>query len=157
MAISHALQPLLLLLLSLFFLPPALGAFVNFTNCAVMKSERRVNVTSVRINPYPLGLGDAGATFTITADTTFNVTARNIVLDTHSVPLMLNRVRKNYSLCNVTACPVTPGPIVFVFPIFIPRSSYIYFEYWAAIRMHETGLNQIMCVSFKYPILSWTF
>ncbi|CAN6895077.1 unnamed protein product [Brassica oleracea] len=35
MAISHALQPLLLLLLSLFFLPAALGAFVNFTNCRV--------------------------------------------------------------------------------------------------------------------------
>ncbi|KAF3529659.1 hypothetical protein DY000_02038746 [Brassica cretica] len=131
MAISHALQPLLLLLLSLFFLPAALGAFVNFTNCAVTKSERLVNVTSVRINPYPLGLGDAGATFTITADTTFNVTARNIVLDTHSVPLMLNRE--------------------FLY-ILTPQS-----EYWAAIRMHETGLNQIMCVSFKYLILSWTF
>ncbi|KAL0698246.1 hypothetical protein Bca4012_054368 [Brassica carinata] len=137
----------------------ALGAFVNFTNCAVANSERRVNVTSVRINPYPLGLGDAGATFTITATTAFNIAATDMVLNTFSYPLVLNTVRKTYSLCNVTACPVTPGPVVFVLPIFIPRSGYRLTkqsEYFAAVRMPGTGINDIMCVTFRYPILGWT-
>ncbi|KAG2308632.1 hypothetical protein Bca52824_028380 [Brassica carinata] len=69
MATSQALQPLFLLLLSLFFVPAALGAFVDFMNCEGSSPDRRVNVTSVRVNPYPLGLGDAGASFTINADT----------------------------------------------------------------------------------------
>ncbi|KAL0740766.1 hypothetical protein Bca4012_082279 [Brassica carinata] len=114
MATSQALQPLFLLLLSLFFVPAALGAFVDFMNCEGSSPDRRVNVTSVRVNPYPLGLGDAA----------FYVTARKIELKTVSEPLHLNRVQKNYSLCNVTTCPVTPGPIVFTFPIFIPRSGF---------------------------------
>ncbi|KAL0650974.1 hypothetical protein Bca4012_093665 [Brassica carinata] len=80
MAISHALQPLLLLLLSLFFLPAALGAFVNFTNCRVSKPNRRVNVTSISIDPYPLPLSRL-TYFTITAETNFNRPVRFTVAD----------------------------------------------------------------------------
>ncbi|KAL0754513.1 hypothetical protein Bca101_092181 [Brassica carinata] len=102
MAISHALQPLLLLLLSLFFLPAALGAFVNFTNCRVSKPNRRVNVTSISIDPYPLPLSRL-TYFTITAETSKQF----------SVPLVLNPVHLTYPLCPfVKACPVTAGPTV---------------------------------------------
>ncbi|CAG7862325.1 unnamed protein product [Brassica rapa] len=155
MAISHALQPLLLLLLSLFFLPAALGAFVNFTNCGLSNIDRGINATSVRINPYPLGIGE-NATFTITANSTINITAGNIELDTYTsttVPLVLHRVRKTYSLCNVTACPVTPGLIVFNFPIVIPRNNRVtnQSEYFAIIRMYENIIYQTMCFAFTYP------
>ncbi|KAH0863530.1 hypothetical protein HID58_080741, partial [Brassica napus] len=47
----------------------ALGAFVNFTNCRVSKPNRRVNVTSISIDPYPLPLSRL-TYFTITAETT---------------------------------------------------------------------------------------
>ncbi|CAH8331653.1 unnamed protein product [Eruca vesicaria subsp. sativa] len=160
MAISHGLQPLLLLLLlSLFFLPAALGAFVNFTNCGVSNGVRHVNVTSVDVNPYPLGLGE-NATFTITAVTNFNNrTAGNVLFRALSGPSALNWVQKTYSLCDVTACPVTPGPIVFNFPIFIPRSGIKVInqsEYYAEMRMYERIVYPSMCVVFRFPIRNWT-
>ncbi|CAH8364357.1 unnamed protein product [Eruca vesicaria subsp. sativa] len=142
-----------------FFVPAALGASVNFKNCFATNPERRVNVTSLKINPYSFSLGGAGGTFTLTANANFNIRAENMELTTFSKPFMMNLVRKTYSLCNVTACSVTPGPVVFFLPIFIPKSHSILTpqsEYFAAIKMSESRTNQIMCVSFEYPIINWT-
>ncbi|KAL0731799.1 hypothetical protein Bca4012_027893 [Brassica carinata] len=85
----------------------------------------------------------------------------SLIMRTYSFPLNLNGVRKTYSLCDVTgltACPVTPGPVVFSLPIFIPKSGYRLTkqsEYWASITLSETRITQIMCVRFRYAILNW--
>lgn len=56
MAISHV-QPLLLFV-SLFFLPAALGTAIEFSNCHRPLFTGVVNITKVEIIPYPIKYND---------------------------------------------------------------------------------------------------
>ncbi|CAN7133004.1 unnamed protein product, partial [Brassica rapa subsp. narinosa] len=81
-----------------FFLPAALGlgTFVNFTNCRVSYPYRRVNVTKLLIDPYPLPLREINR-IKITAETTdYNITEGRMILNTFSVPLVLNSVHDEF-------------------------------------------------------------
>ncbi|CAG7898542.1 unnamed protein product [Brassica rapa] len=152
MAISHALKPLLLLLLSHFFLPAALGASVNFTNCRVSYPERRVKVTNVSITPYPLLLR-RNAYITLTTETNFIITGGEMRINTFSVPLVLNPTCNEFPLCRsiVATCPGTLGPMVITIPIDIYGYDYYIREYFAEILVHEI-FNQTMCVTFRYLV-----
>ncbi|CAN6895075.1 unnamed protein product [Brassica oleracea] len=118
-----------------------LGAFVNFTNCRVSYPAFRVNVTSVWIDPYPFPLRQL-KDIKITAETNHNITEGDLVVNTFSVPLVLNPQHIEFPLCAnpaVTKCPVTAGPMVMNIPVLIFGADYYVF-------------NQTMCVTFRYLV-----
>uniref|UniRef100_M4D1J1 MD-2-related lipid-recognition domain-containing protein n=1 Tax=Brassica campestris TaxID=3711 RepID=M4D1J1_BRACM len=137
-------------------LPAALGlgTFVNFTNCRVSYPYRRVNVTSIWIDPYPLPLREINR-IKITAETNYNITLGKMILNTFSVPLVLNPVHDEFHLCRdhtVTTCPVTAGPMVINIPVVINGADHYVREYFAEILLIEELINQTMCVTFRYLV-----
>ncbi|CAH2053580.1 unnamed protein product [Thlaspi arvense] len=106
MAISHA-QSLLLLLL---VLPAALG--VKFQKCTITGDDF-INVKTVKISPDPVKRS-SNASITITGYTSKKVPdGANVNFD---LSIYLPVSTKRYSLCDVTACPVAPGPFVITLP-----------------------------------------
>ncbi|KAH0915525.1 hypothetical protein HID58_029971, partial [Brassica napus] len=103
-----------------------LGTFVNFTNCRVSYPYRRVNVTKLLIDPYPLPLREINR-IKITAETSKHDPT-------------------------VTTCPVTPGPMVINIPVVINGADHYVREYFAEILMIENLANQTMCVTFRYLV-----
>ncbi|KAG2315753.1 hypothetical protein Bca52824_018875 [Brassica carinata] len=115
MAISQA-QPLLLpLFVSLLFLPAALG--IRFETC---KSGHHypVDVKTVEIAPYPIKRSTNG-NFTITATVELRFT----------IPTMIPVTKKIYSLCDIVACPVAPGPIVFTLSNIFTEQELLYVSF----------------------------
>ncbi|CAF2107569.1 unnamed protein product, partial [Brassica napus] len=111
----------------------------------VSKPNRRVNVTSISIDPYPLPLSRL-TYFTITAETSKqpNITEGEIVFNTFSVPLVLNPVHLTYPLCPfVKACPVTAGPTVIKLDFVNSGAD--------DLRI-DTNIFQTMCVTFRYLV-----
>ncbi|KAF8113822.1 hypothetical protein N665_0045s0062 [Sinapis alba] len=86
MTIYHA-QTLLL-----FFLPVALGTAIEFSNCEIdIQYTGVVNITKVEIIPYPIKF--------------------------HDNPIFkISGVTCKVSICDVTKCPIEPGPFVLTVP-----------------------------------------
>ncbi|XP_024007744.1 MD-2-related lipid-recognition protein ROSY1-like [Eutrema salsugineum] len=143
MAISQAPPLLLLLLVSLFFFP-ALGGLTRFGNCSSTQSAR---ANSVDISPNPVKRS-GNANFTITGYT------RKAIPGEASVELIfvtdLYTMTKNYSLCDITACPVSPGPFVLTIRnVFRTRLQKRVPQYRVGLRiMEKTVKEPIMCIGF---------
>ncbi|RID71214.1 hypothetical protein BRARA_C03165 [Brassica rapa] len=103
MAISHV-QPLLLFV-SLFFLPAALGTAIEFSNCHRPLFTGVVNITKVEIIPYPIKYND-NPIFKITGVTSMYYV---IIFSGLISPLW---VQNYFNICDVTKCPIEPGPFV---------------------------------------------
>ncbi|CAL9223109.1 unnamed protein product [Arabidopsis halleri] len=116
MAISHA-QPLLLLLVSLLFSSALCGPRFKTCNTGL---QYPVKVKSVEISPDPVKRSGNGE-ITITAITNKEIPDGVIVNLKLAISMFLVST-KSYSLCDITACPVAPGPIVLnLSNIFTPR------------------------------------
>ncbi|CAH8358267.1 unnamed protein product [Eruca vesicaria subsp. sativa] len=151
MAISQP-QPLLLpLLVSLFFLPTALGA-TDFHNCNPLR-KYPVKVKTVEISPDPVKINTNG-NITITGSTSIDIpdgATVNLNLRRYDV-LISNR---SYSLCDIVACPVASGPIVVnFFNVFTQRelTPWGYFVSISITAEHQE--DPMMCVSFTCRITS---
>ncbi|KAL0855356.1 hypothetical protein Bca101_060509 [Brassica carinata] len=116
MVISHA-QPLLLpLLVSLFFLPAALGVSQPFVSCNRTHKDR-VNVRTVDITPHPIKLG-VKSDITIRGDTAITIPEGATVEPSveaafpgfNKRPAPINRT---YNLCDIAKCPVGPDSFMY--------------------------------------------
>ncbi|KAL0717285.1 hypothetical protein Bca4012_066607 [Brassica carinata] len=145
MAISQA-QPLLLpLFVSLLFLPAALG--IRFETC---KSGHHypVDVKTVEIAPYPIKRSTNG-NFTITGYTSKKITNGATVELRFTIPTMIPVTKKIYSLCDIVACPVAPGPIVFTLSNIFTEQELLYRGYQVSISITaEHQKEALMCVWF---------
>ncbi|KAG7636306.1 MD-2-related lipid-recognition protein ROSY1 [Arabidopsis thaliana] len=144
MAISHT-QLLLLLLVSLFFSPALCGP--KFQTCETGK-EYPLKVSSVEISPDPVkrsGNGEITITGVTNKEISDGVTV-NLKLAVGMFPVST----KSYSLCDITACPVAPGPIVLTLPnIFTPREKRTAIGYTIIISITDKPLKEsMMCILF---------
>ncbi|KAJ4897935.1 MD-2-related lipid recognition domain-containing protein [Raphanus sativus] len=148
MAISHA-QPLLLsLLVSLFFLPSALGG-TDFHNCNPLRSYP-VKVKIVEISPDPVKVSTNG-NITITGSTSVDIPdGATINLDLR-FPEPISK--RSYSLCDIVACPVAAGPIVLNFYNVFTQQELTPWGYFVLITITEEHQEDpMMCVSFRCRI-----
>ncbi|CAH2053579.1 unnamed protein product [Thlaspi arvense] len=147
MAISH-IQPLLLLLLlvSLFVLP---ALSVSFSNCN-SPNEYPVNVTTVKISPYPVKRSTNG-NITITGYTSKYIPdGVTVNLELYTFVLIS---KKTYSLCDVTACPVATGPFVITLPnVFTPKELKSAGYGVTVIINEENVRDPMMCIVFACKI-----
>ncbi|CAF1704697.1 BnaCnng53350D [Brassica napus] len=110
MAISHVKPLLLSLLVSLFFLPSALGG-TDFHNCNPLR-DYPVKVKTVEISPDPVKISTNG-NITITGSTSVDIPDGATVNLDLRFPEPISK--RSYSLCDIVACPVAAGPIVLNF------------------------------------------
>ncbi|KAG7582132.1 Immunoglobulin E-set [Arabidopsis suecica] len=147
MAIFHA-KPLLLLLISLFFFF-AVGD-TDFQTCNTGHNYP-VKVSDLKISPNPVKRSGS-ATITITGYTSKDIP------DGVTVTLKLSIMgapvsRKTYSLCDITACPVAPGPLVLTLPNVLTESERRRSRgYISTISITEKGQESLMCVVFGVKI-----
>ncbi|CAN7069639.1 unnamed protein product [Brassica oleracea var. botrytis] len=164
MVISHGQPLLLLLLVSLFFLPAALGLTTGFVTCNRTFDYPAV-VNTVEISPD-----------TITSSTNANITITGVtsidILDETTVEFNLwsglFEAKRSYPLCDIVACPVKPCPIVFTFSnVFteeeLTATAFLFFFsslkyirrrlYLVGIAIYgknqSTFMPEIMCIEFS--------
>ncbi|CAN7011116.1 unnamed protein product [Brassica rapa subsp. trilocularis] len=150
MAISHGQPLLLLLLVSLFFLPAALGLSTGFVTCN-STFDYPVVVNTVEISPDTI-TSSTNANITITGDTSIDI------LDETTVQFNLwsglFEAKRSYPLCDIVACPVKPGPIVFTFSnVFTEEELTAERLYLVGIAIYgknqSTFMPEIMCIEFR--------
>ncbi|XP_024007960.1 MD-2-related lipid-recognition protein ROSY1 [Eutrema salsugineum] len=149
MAISQAPPLLLILLVSLFVLP-ALGSLTKFGNCD-STHQYPTTVSSVDISPFPVRRFK-DANFTITGST------RKAIPGGASVELIFVVLTqydkfldtKSYSLCDITACPVLPGPFVLTFTNVMKHWEHEHLPYYVVdLKIMEKNVKEpIMCIGF---------
>ncbi|CAN6991687.1 unnamed protein product [Brassica rapa subsp. trilocularis] len=148
MAISRE-QPLLLLIVSLFLLPAALGA-TKFQTCNT-GHRYPVDVKTVKISPEHVK-PSTNANVTITGSTSIDIP------DGATVKLRLTLgmypvSTKSYSLCDITACPVAAGPIVLNFSNVFTKKELSAYAYYIVIDISaDPERESMMCVWFACGI-----
>ncbi|KAG2294635.1 hypothetical protein Bca52824_041304 [Brassica carinata] len=111
MAMFHAQPLLLLLIVSLLFLPAALGA-TKFRKCNPDRNSP-VEVKTLTISPEPPVESSTNGNITVIGDSSIEISDGATV----SIIVAPKRSdRRSYSLCDLVACPVAPGPIEFTVP-----------------------------------------
>ncbi|KAF8100275.1 hypothetical protein N665_0227s0008 [Sinapis alba] len=125
MVISHVQSFFLSLLVSLFFLPAALGV-TDFHNCNPLRN-------------YPLK----------SRLWRYLHTRRLALIRAFPEPIS----KRSYSLCDIVACPVAAGPIVLnLFNVFT-QQELIPWGYFVSISITEEHREDpMMCVSFRCRI-----
>ncbi|KFK38771.1 hypothetical protein AALP_AA3G158300 [Arabis alpina] len=126
MAISHAQPLVLLLFVSLFFLP-ALGKNVRFGYCSG-GSLYPVTVLTVDISPQPIIGTQSSANITISGFTILGISrsaqvTANLVVSGNVIPPL---PPKTYSLCDLTDCPVNLGFIELTFTNFFTKDDLLW-------------------------------
>ncbi|KFK38952.1 hypothetical protein AALP_AA3G181400 [Arabis alpina] len=144
MALSHA-HPLLLLFLVSLFVLPALS--IKFFKCSTAGED--IEVKTVDISPHPVNR-KGNANITVTGYTSKDIPDGASVGVTLAVLIPISE--KTYSLCDVTACPVAPGPFVLTIPnIFndkaLKRRTRAY-NVIVTINEEPEHARDVMCVNF---------
>ncbi|KFK24613.1 hypothetical protein AALP_AA8G001900 [Arabis alpina] len=136
MAISHV-QPLLLLLLASLFLLPALRAVeLPFEVCG--RGDSLVTVSSVNLIPHPIL-----ANVQISGYTSTTITEGKMRM---FVKVYGAVAEKTFDVCELVACPVAPGAIMFLFNRAVP---YVEVKVEVAV-LYVRQSPKIMCVTFEY-------
>ncbi|XP_006291915.2 MD-2-related lipid-recognition protein ROSY1 [Capsella rubella] len=143
MAISQA-QPLLLLLISLFFLP-SLHA-TSFSYCD--KRLDPVKVTGIKISPDPVVSGKA-ATFKILGSTGEDISGGEVVISVYLFGIPVHT--ETHDLCDETACPVASGNFVLshsqTLPSITPPGTYT-----LKMTIRDKNGGRLTCIKFKFKI-----
>ncbi|WZY83413.1 hypothetical protein YC2023_029797 [Brassica napus] len=150
MAISHV-QPLLLFV-SLFFLPAALGTAIEFSNCHRPLFTGVVNITKVEIIPYPIKYND-NPIFKITGVTSRDLAGRSFhVAFGRRGSIGTLWIQYYYDICEVTKCPIEPGPFVLTLAnLNFAQSNYRSGEYAVELGLDDTSLpSPDMCAFFYF-------
>ncbi|CAN7011114.1 unnamed protein product [Brassica rapa subsp. trilocularis] len=152
MAMFHAQPLLLLLIVSLFFLPAALGA-TKFRKCNPDRNSP-VEVKTLRISPEPPVESSTNGNITVIGDSSIEISDGATV----SIIVAPKRSdRRSYSLCDLVACPVAPGPIEFTVPnVFTKEELDVMGNKTYLVRisiiMPEHQKEPVMCVKFSCAI-----
>ncbi|XP_010499638.1 PREDICTED: uncharacterized protein LOC104777125 [Camelina sativa] len=151
MAISQA-KPLLLLLLVSLFLLPALGNKTRFFGNCDTQHQYPAIPTAVDISPYPV-YRTHNANFTITGYTKIAIPS-GVSVDLY---LRGRYFRPTYSLCDITACPVSPGPFVLTFTnVFTSKYQKMKADVMVNLRIMEKNMKDpIMCMGFYCPFTGY--
>ncbi|WZY83896.1 hypothetical protein YC2023_030280 [Brassica napus] len=149
MAISHVRPLLLPLLVSLFFLPAALNA-TRFSKCDPRHSYP-IAASGVLFSPDDAWIKTStNANITLSAQTYTSISDGATV--TFSIWGYISDDR-NYPLCDLVACPVAPGPLVFTLPNVFTEEELTrvkrYYTYSATLKITvENQEDPMMCIHF---------
>ncbi|XP_010535725.1 PREDICTED: putative phosphatidylglycerol/phosphatidylinositol transfer protein DDB_G0282179 [Tarenaya hassleriana] len=144
MAISQA-HLLLLLLVSLFFLPSLPATSVSYCD---KKGKYPVQVNGVKISPDPV-LSGQPATFKILGSSSEDISGGEVEISVSYFGIHVHT--ETHDLCEETSCPVSTGSFVLshtqTLPSFTPPGSYT-----LRMTMSDTKGKKLTCISFGFKI-----